>query len=171
MKRILLVLCVPLLLTSCKSRQAIVSPSSVITNTIEKVVTKTLRDTTFLIESDSSFYNAWIECQNGKPVLHNPTAQRGKNNLQPPKVTLSDKGQLDVGCVTDSLVFKARLEELVTAISNIKTTTIKIPVEVVKPLTFIQKLLINLGKVFGVILIGLIGYGAFKVISKRYGKQ
>ncbi|HCU43956.1 MAG TPA: hypothetical protein DF610_02645 [Sphingobacterium sp.] len=166
MKRILLALCLPLLLTSCKSKQAVVSPSSVITNTVEKIVTKTLRDTTFLIKSDSSFYEAWIECQNGKPVLRNPTAQGGKSNLQPPQVSLNDKGQLDVGCVTDSLVFKARLEELVTALSNIKTTTIRVPVDVVKPLTFFQTLFINLGKVFCVILMVAIGYGAFKLIKK-----
>ncbi|SJN38296.1 hypothetical protein FM120_11125 [Sphingobacterium faecium PCAi_F2.5] len=98
--------------------------------------------------------------------MRNPTAQGGKSNLQPPQVSLNDKGQLDVGCVTDSLVFKARLEELVTALSNIKTTTIRVPVDVVKPLTFFQTLFINLGKVFCVILMVAIGYGAFKLIKK-----
>lgn len=158
------------LLVGCKTKQ-IVQPTQTITNTIEKVVTKTERDTTFIVESDSSFYHAWIECVNNKPVLRNPTVQSGKNNLQAPKVSLDDRGQLDVECATENLELKARISELVTELNNTTSVTDYIPVEVEKKLTFFQNLFIKLGKVFGIILLGFVGYGAFKLVTKYYVRK
>lgn len=176
MKRIAIVLlslfCLAniLMLFSCKTKQ-IVQPTKVVTNTIEKVVTKTERDTTFIVEADSSYYKAWIECRDGKPILRNPTSQHGKSNLQPPKVSLDDKGQLDVECATENLELKARIKELVTELNNTTSSTEYIPVEVEKELTFFQNLFIKLGKVFGVILLGIVGYVAFKIVTKYYVRK
>ncbi|WP_149913498.1 hypothetical protein [Sphingobacterium cavernae] len=159
-----------LMLFSCKTKQ-IIQPTKEITNTIEKVVTKTERDTTFIVEADSSFYKAWIECVNNKPVLRNPTSQSGKTNLQAPKVNLDDKGQLAVECATENLELKARINELVTELNNTTSTVEYVPVEVEKELTFFQKLYISLGKIFGIILLGFVGYGAFKIVTKYYGRK
>lgn len=131
-------------------------------------MTNNVRDTTFIVEADSSFYKAWIECVNNKPVLRNPTAQAGKNQLKAPSVNLGEGGQLSVECETENLELKARINELVTELNNTTSTVEYVPVEVIKPLTFYQKLLINLGKIFGLILLVCIGYGAFKLVKKYY---
>jgi hypothetical protein len=159
-----------LMLFSCKTKH-IVQPSQIITNSVEKIVTKIERDTKFIVEADSSYYRAWIECVNNKPVLRNPTSQSGKSNLQAPKVSLDDKGQLDVACATENLELKARIHELVTELNNTTSTTEYIPVEVEKELTFFQNLFIKLGKIFGFILLGCLGYGAFKIVTKYYVRK
>jgi hypothetical protein len=153
------------LLASCKTKTVYLPSQSKV---IEKVEIVHERDTTVKIEQDSSWYKAWVECQDGKPVLRNPVVQKGKGKVKPPAVTLDSSGMLNIGCISENLELKFKLRDLETKFSE-KETIIK-TVEVARPLTFVQKLLIVLGKIFGAILIGLIGYGAFKIISKRYGK-
>lgn len=151
----------------CKSKQSVTSP---VTKTVEleKLVTKTIRDTVIVVEADSSYYRAWIECVNNKPVLKNPISSAGKNQLQAPKVKLDDLGQLMVDCQTENLELHARIEELVTELNTMETQYVNIPVE--RELTFFQKVFINLGKIFGVIILGFFGYGAFKLYKKIYGR-
>ncbi|WGQ12982.1 hypothetical protein [Sphingobacterium faecium] len=151
----------------CKSKQAITIPSTK-TVEVEKLVTKTVRDTVIEVEADSSYYRAWIECVNNKPVLKNPISIAGKNQLQAPKVKLDDLGQLMVDCQTENLELHARIEELVTELNTKETQYVNVPVE--RELTFFQKVFINLGKIFGVILLGFVGYGAFKLYKKIYGR-
>lgn len=158
------------LIIGCKSRQAVIQPTKEIVNTVEKIVTKTERDTTFIVDSDSSFYKAWIECRDGKPVLRDPKSQAGKGKLKAPNVKLDDRGQLDIECATENLELKARISDLITELNTSSSTVEYVPFEVVKPLTKSQELFINLGKVFGVILLGFIGYGAFKLYKKTYGR-
>lgn len=167
MKRIAIALIGVLLFAGCRTKQ-IVQPSKIVTNTIEKTVTVNTRDTVFKVESDSSFYQAWIECRDGKPVLRNPTSTAGKDQLKPPKVKLSDDGQLDVECATENLELKARINDLITELNSISSTVEHIPVEVEKELTFLQSLFINLGKLFGALLLVAVGYGVFKLVLKYY---
>jgi hypothetical protein len=98
------------LLLSCKS-------SAPITETKEKIVTvkEILRDTILNVEADSSFYQAYIDCVNGKPVIREnekqgdkPKTKKGKS-LQAPKVTIKDN-QLSVNCYQEAqnLFFKWR---------------------------------------------------------------
>jgi len=152
----------------CKSRQAVIQPTKEIVNTVEKIVTKTERDTTFIVDSDSSFYKAWIECRDGKPVLRDPKSQAGKGKLKAPNVKLDDKGQLEIECATENLELKARINELITELNNTSATIEYVYIEVEKPLSSYQKLLITLGEIFGLLLLATIGYGAFKLVSKYY---
>lgn len=153
-----------LMLVGCKTRKVYVpTPGKVIENT--KIITE--HDTTFVVEPDSSFYQAWIECRDGKPILKQPTHEPGKNQLKSPDVTLDSKGELNVSCIAENIELKAKIRE----IENKQSTIEYVPVEVERELTFYQKLLINLGKVFGVILIGAIGYGAVRVILKQYVRK
>jgi len=158
------------MLFSCKTKQ-IIQPAKEVVNTIEKVVTKTERDTIFIIEADSSYYNAWVECINNKPVLRNPITQEGNNSLKTPLVSLDLNGQLNVLCATENLELKARINELVTEINNTSSTTEYIPIEVVKPLTFFQKLFINLGMIFTLILLSLIVCGIVILVLKYYVRK
>lgn len=163
-----------LLLFSCKTRQ-IVQPAKTVVSTVEKVIKQTTRDTTFIVAADSSFYNAWIECRDGKPVLKKDTTTKQFSlsplRLKKPFVTLSEDGQLNIECFTENLELKARINDLTTEINNTTSTVEQIPIEVVKDFTSTQKLFIILGKIFGCILLLLIGYGVFKLVSKFYVKR
>ena len=170
MKKLIGIVGIALLAISCKTKH-IVQPSKTVTNTIEKTVTVNTRDTVFEVEADSSFYQAWIECRDGKPVLRNPTSRAGKDQLKPPKIKLADDGQLDVECATENLELKARINDLITELNTTASTIEYIPVEVEKELTFIQTLFIKLGKIFGLILLGAIGYGAYKLVLKYYVRK
>lgn len=88
--------------TGCKSK---VIPGE----TKEKIIIQkeTVRDTLLIIEKDSSFYSAYIECVNGKPVLKEPTTASEKGKMLPknkpgkhlavPNVKL-ENGILSVNC-------------------------------------------------------------------------
>lgn len=152
---------------SCKSRQATVLPGKTVE--VEKTVTKTIRDTTFVVEADSSFYRAWIECVNNKPVLRNPVSQTGQNFLKAPAVSLSENGDLSVESATEILELHARIEELVTEL-NTKTVEY-ITVEVEKPLTMWQQLFIWLGRLTSLVLLVLAGYGLVKLYLRKYVKK
>jgi len=141
-----------MLFASCKTRQV------VLTNKVTETLTETVHDTTFVIEPDSSYYWAWIECKDGKPVLSNPTSQPGKN-LNAPKVNLDDNGRLSVEC-------EARAQELFAQWKSTHKATVietEVPIYIEKPLTQWQVLYIKLGKIFGVLLIVALGYSSFKI--------
>lgn len=63
-----------ILLVGCKTKQAVVPTNTVYS---EKTITLHERDTVFEVQADSSFYQAWIECVNNKPVLRNPVTVAG----------------------------------------------------------------------------------------------
>ena len=98
-----LLLTITLLLWSCKPREL---PKEKEVVTITKTITEIQRDTLIKVEADSSFYNALVKCQNGKPVLSHPTnttAQEKPNKedsgkgLQKPSASSDEKGNLPVG--------------------------------------------------------------------------
>lgn len=174
MKKLVYILIPLFLLIGCKTKQ-IIQPSKLVTNDVEKVVTKNTRDTTFIVAADSSFYNAWIECRDGKPVLKKDTAIDKQSSypflLKKPLVSLSPNGQLNVTCLTENLELKARINELITELKTTTSTVEHIPVEVVKEFSFTQKLFIILGKIFGCVLLLLIGYGVIKLVLKYYVRK
>lgn len=98
-----------LLLQSCKSKQ---TPGETTERIIHK--TETVKDTILIVEKDSSYYSAYIDCVNGKPVLVQSQSQISNYNeksgtkatepiskpgkyLDIPKVNLKD-GLLTVNC-------------------------------------------------------------------------
>ena len=150
----LLVLIAALLL-SCKPREL---PKEKEVVTITKTITEVKRDTIIQVKADSSFYEAYIECQNGKPILlQNPNFQSKEETflitegkyLQTPKVNLSDAGKLKISCqylanqLKITLKEKQVLEEKLT-----EKITVPPPLLIEKQLSWWQKLWLTLGKVF-----------------------
>lgn len=129
----------------------------IITKTKETI--KTVRDTTYVVEADSTFYHALIECVNGKPVLREPKVINPKNKdsgLQPVKVTL-DGNNLTVEANKIIQKLHKEWEELYVKEHEQKPIYIKVPVEVEKPLTLWQKTQIWFGRIFmGILTILLI---------------
>ncbi|MGP1500750.1 MAG: hypothetical protein ACTTJM_03080 [Bergeyella cardium] len=157
---ILLIFCI----IGCKTYKepAKTTGKEIITRTIKEVQ----RDTIVKIEADSSFYQAYIECRDGKPkIINNPNIGRelktkaGKN-LKPPSVQLSDKGTLNIKCEELERQLKVALKEKQVLEEKSKETTIIPQPKIIKekiPLTFWEELWIRLGKLLAIISLIYIG--------------
>lgn len=145
MKNISVIICsflIALALVSCISRKP--SQPVVIENT--KTITEVVKDTIYKIEADSSFYNAYVDCVNGIPVLITNQKPGTKTLLKPkagkylevPKVNLQN-GLLTVNCEAKAQeLFKQWREKYIA--ENTKET-----VYVEKPLNWFQKTLMWTG--------------------------
>lgn len=146
-----------LLLTSCKSKLPEETKNTYV-KTIEKV-----KDTVFVVEKDSSMYQAYIDCVNGKPVLRKsfeddqnnypksaevPQRKAGKD-LKIPKVKLSNNGLLTVNCEKEAQRLFATWKEKYTA----EITETQKPIYIDKELTTWQNIQLYTGK----ITLGLLG--------------
>ena len=144
-------------MVSCGSRKPL-QPET-ITDTL--VVKQIIRDTVLNVQADSTYYNAWIECVNGKPVLREPKppkngeqrtkSQDHKKALQKPKVVLDENGKLTVECRKELEQVKAQLTDYYESRlrEHIK------PVEIEKPFTWYHKVLMWSGRIF-LFLIGFV---------------
>lgn len=142
------------ILASCgSSKPPIVTEKETI-----KTITETVRDTIFKIEKDSSYYNALLECQNGKVVIKQVVSAESGRTLKSPKVRV-ENNQLLVDC-------EARAQELLAHYLDTKEIVVQtntVTVEVNK-LNFWQKQQIYLFRI--IVIAGLlIGIG-FYIKSK-----
>lgn len=137
------------LLVSCGSRKPL--PPETITDTL--VVKKVIRDTVLEVQADSTYYHAWIECVNGKPVLREPKPENKekmtKNQdhgkaLQKPDVILDESGKLTVECRKEAEQLKAQL----TAYYESRLKERIQPVEIKKPFAWYHKILMLAGGIF-----------------------
>lgn len=126
---------------SCSSRK----PPEPVKIETTRTITQVVKDTLFKVDADSTFYQAWIDCQNGKPVIirtvqeaedfnrKNPGAGAEPAKSQPGKHTKVNatlkNGKLNVDCHQEALnIFKSWKEKYIS--ENQKTT---VPVYVEKP--------------------------------------
>jgi hypothetical protein len=131
-----------LFMTSCKSKRVVLQ-KEITADTI----TETLHDTIFSIEKDSSFYNALLECQNGKVVIKEVTNTSSGRKLKTPKVVIQDN-QLKVDCKTEAEKLFASWKD--TFIKSYKGK--EIPV-ITNELTWFQKTQIYIGRFLLAILV------------------
>ena len=132
-------------LVSCKSA-SVPPPTTEIDTTVEKVVT--IRDTVFKTQKDSSYYKAYIECINGKPVISDkpgkkPTKKPGKN-LPAPNVDLDKDGQLNVDCKKEAEELFAQWKETYIKENRKERSSYPVPYKV--PLTWWETFLMWVGK-------------------------
>lgn len=137
-----------LIMTSCKSTQ---EPVIIEKIRVEKVK-ETIRDTIIEVVADSSAYKALLECQDGKVVLKKELEKKAGKNLKEPKVNLDDKGVLQVDCETEIQYLKAKLKDKETRIEN----SIEVPIYIQTPLSWWQMAQIWLGRLFLLIILGLV---------------
>jgi hypothetical protein len=158
----LIVLC---LQVACRSKQ--VATNGVLTTKTTTVLT---RDTVIKTEADSSFYWAWIDCVNGKPVLRRDTVystsklnketEKAGKYLKVPDVSLNGNN-LTVNCEAKAQeLFKTWQQQYV---SEHQTETITLPpVEVEKKLSWWQSTQIYLGRIFLAFLVIRLAWWFFK---------
>lgn len=112
-----------------------------------------VKDTVFRIQADSTYYHAFVECVNGKPVLKETEAHKDNRNNSPesgllkPKVSLAG-GNLSVECYKQAQEsFKTWRE---TYIKEHEQTPIYIEklIDKEKTLSWFQTTQIWLGRIF-----------------------
>lgn len=134
-------------LVSCASRK----PVAPVIIEKTKEITKTVRDTVYKIDADSSYYEAYIDCINGKPVIRETTQTQLNSKpgraLQKPKAQLSGN-KLNVDCYKDLEELHKQWEETYIKEHEQQPIYVDVPVEVEKPLTWFQKFQIWLGRIF-----------------------
>lgn len=165
-----------LLLHSCKSNPTPVESKETIIHKVE-----TVKDTVLVSEKDSSYYAAYIDCVNGKPVLvqsqkqiedynsKNPgqTAKSPKStagrSVKPPTVNL-ENGLLSVNCQKEAEKLFFKWKETYMKEWEISNT----PIYRDKPLTTFQEVKLAIGTVV-IWLLGLavLVFGIRFLISKK----
>ncbi|UWY28807.1 hypothetical protein N4T20_02530 [Flavobacterium sp. TR2] len=129
-------------LVSCKSSGVPLPEKSEVNTITTKVV---VRDTVFEILQDSSYYNAWLECKDGKVKFKGePVATPGKS-LKAPKVNIQDN-QLKVDCQAEAQKLFAQWKD--TYKTDIQKVTVTHTNYIKKPLTWWEKFQIFCGRVF-----------------------
>lgn len=90
-----------------------------------KIVTK-IRDTTIITPADSSFYEAYIECINGKPVITKSKQKDG--NRSSINVDIDADGILSINCKADSLqqIIHVKETEIERLVKLTKEATINV---------------------------------------------
>lgn len=165
-----------LLLTSCKSKPVPVETKETI---IQK--TETVKDTVLVVEKDSSYYSAYIDCVNGKPVLvqsqnqisdfntKNPglTAKAPKSvagrSVKPPTVNL-ENGVLSVNCSKEAEKLFFQWKEKYIKENTIAQTLVYQD----KSLTKFQEVKMAVGNlVIWLLLILIVVFGVRFLISKK----
>lgn len=149
MKKIITYCCVVVLVALLVGCRSATTPTSTLppptTNvTTTKEVQEVIRDTVFVVEKDSSFYKAYIECVNGKPILKNPKASPGKK-LKEPKVKLNGN-ELQVDCQKEAQKLFYQWKE--RYIKENSQKEVRIPYAVPAQFTHFQVVQLWLGRIF-----------------------
>lgn len=163
------------LLLSCKSNAPLAE------NKTEKIITvkEIVKDTVLKVEKDSSFYQAYIDCVNGKPVIKTtPKGLQGKgiqpetkkgNHLKPPNVAI-DGNTLKVSCYQEAQELFFRWKEQYIKEFERETKTVP-PVTIERKFTWWETTQIWTGKIViflsGIVLIVWAIKQYFKIRSKQ----
>lgn len=148
-------------MVSCNSKQPL--EPVIITNT--KEVTKTVRDTVYKIEADHAYYEAYIDCVNGKPTIKetSETTSRSKKgkSLDLPKATLNGN-LLSIECNKKAEELFKQWTETYVKEHEQKPIYVDKAIYKDKPLTWLQTTLLWLGRIF----LGIISLGALALILR-----
>lgn len=132
------------LLVSCGSKKPVVVKNE---TTTTKTTTETVHDTILKIEKDSSYYQALLDCQDGKVVVKNVSQSEPGRTLKSPKVRL-ENNILKVDCEAKAQELFAQWKS--TYETNATFQTIEVPV-VTNVLTWWQQTQIKLFWLFATI--------------------
>jgi hypothetical protein len=133
---------VSLALVSCASKKPV--ESVIITNT--KEITHTVRDTIFRVAADSAYYEAYIECQNGKAVITKSIGKAGRSMSELKVIIEGNKLRVDAYKNEEEL--HKKWQETYIKEREQKPIYVAKPVYEDKPLTWWQNTQLWLGRIF-----------------------
>ncbi|WP_312394729.1 hypothetical protein [Chryseobacterium sp.] len=132
---------------ACKSRQPVIP----VTLEKTKEVTKIIRDTVFKVEKDSSYYEAFIDCVNGKPIIRETPEtvkiSKAGRALEIPKVNIAGN-KLSVNCTKQAEELFKQWQEVYIKEHEQTPIYVDKPIPVEKPLSWFQKTQLWLGRIF-----------------------
>lgn len=139
---------------------------------VTKTVTEVRRDTVVKVKSDSSYYSAWIDCVNGKPIINTDKTTEIKAGayMKAPSVKIKNDGQLSVNCESLEQQLKFEITERQILEERLKEKIIVPAPKIIKekiPLTFWQELWIRMGKLSAIICLIYVG---IKIPWRRFVK-
>lgn len=135
-----------MLLVSCVSKKPVVVKNE---TTTKDTITETVHDTIFKIEKDSSYYQALLDCQDGKVVVKNVSQSEPGRTLKSPRVRLRNN-ILQVDCEAKAQELFAKWKS--TYKSKTTVITKEVPV-VTNVLTWWQQTQIKLFRLFAIIIL------------------
>lgn len=146
---------------ACKTQKPL--PPVIITKT--KEITKTVKDTVFKTKKDSSYYEAYLKCVNGKPVLvdtpETKSNSKSGRTLNQPSARI-DGDKLKVDCYKNIEELHKQWEETYIKEHEQKPIYVPKPVYQDKPLNYWQKTQIWLGR----ILIAFLSIGVLAFVLR-----
>lgn len=142
----LLLIVLTMLLVSCGSTKPVMVTNE---TTTTKTVTERVHDTVFKIEKDSSYYEAYLECIEGKVVVKEVTKSEPGRNLKSPKVRI-DNNKLQVDC--EAQAYEKYLTWVSKYVEEHKDKTIQVPI-VTNELTWWQQTQIKLFRILAIIVL------------------
>lgn len=144
-------------LTSCRAK---LPEKVIVEKTKEVTITEKVRDTVLVTEKDSSYYKAYIECINNKPVIKDATATPGKI-LKAPNVNLTNN-QLTVDCKQEAEKIFFQWKEKYIKEHHKEQVPVIVPAE----FTDWQIIKMKLGEIFLWLLLIPIVYIIYKLIKR-----
>lgn len=160
----LLFFCVSLVaLVSCASKK----PVAPVILTKTQVIKETVKDTIWEVKADSAYYQAYIDCVNGMPVIKNPIKAQAGSYIKAPKVKLEDH-QLKVDCTAEAQkLFKSWRESYIYEKEPVPVEIPKIEYRD-KPYSWFVKIQLWAGRFFIISCIGMLFYLLIKTKWKIF---
>lgn len=164
---LVLIVMIALCVTSCKVTRHLKSNKDTV-QTDSIVIKEIVRDTTIIVEADSSMLQALIECDSlGQAHIKELLKYKAGERLKPPTVIIRDN-MLTATVNTDSLEIKIQwLERVLEHYKNNVQTITDIKYIEVHRLTWWQTLWIWIGRIAVSVIVILIIYKTIK----HYGKS
>lgn len=131
-----------LALVSCVSKR----PAEPVIIETTKTITEVLKDTVFTVKADSSYYKAYVDCRDGKPVITNSEMKSGFN-LKAPKVNLKN-GLLQINCKIDSSAVAFKYLQKYITVEKPKIVVVPKVEYIEKPFRWYHKTLMWIGGIF-----------------------
>ena len=129
-------------LISCVSKK----PAEPVIVETTKTITEVLKDTVFTVKADSSYYKAYVDCRDGKPVITNTEIKSGFNS-KAPKVNLKN-GLLQVNCKIDSSAVAFKYLQKYITVEKPKIVVVPKVEYIEKPFRWYHKFLMWTGGIF-----------------------
>lgn len=160
-------------MVSCVSKK----PSEPVIVTKTKTVKEIVKDTVFEVKADSSFYQAYIDCRDGQPILIDkpfPTLNKTEvkeaykgSYVNAPKVNLSKNGVLNISCEAEAQKLFAKWKN--TYIHEQEPVIVEVPKEtfIEKPYPWHVKIPLWLGRLILVVFAVVMLIELYKLIKKK----
>ena len=165
MKNFFIAFCIITLVLLSACGRKIITPAIIEKTIVKDSIVERVRDSVVTIPPDSAWIKALLECDSlGQVHLKQLLSYKSGANINPPVVTVKEN-VLTALSKTDSINIYLRIKDRYQYATTDNTKYEKEIIEVNR-LTKWQGFQIILGKIFAILLLLLLGFGAYKTYKK-----